>query len=441
MATVRLPTGLAVLLLAAACSGGGTAGPASTTIEQPVVENLEVAPESRRVDLRMPSFSDPTRITNPLFPLGRGRSNLMLGTADGKAFRAEITVMPEPRIIEWGGRRVETTVAQYASFLDGRIDEIALDLYAQADDGSVWYLGEDVFNYESGVVADTEGTWFAGKDGPAAMIMPADPSVGDAYRPENIPGLVFEEVTVGSIDRTVDGPRGPVRGAIVTRELHMDGGIERKTFAPGYGELFAGAEGDVEVTALAIPTDALRGRVPAELDRVAAGAADAFDAARSESWKAASAPVRIVTRGWNRYRGNDVPPMVGDEMTAAVERLGTAVAARDSERAGQAAIDVARAVLDLQLQYRPPAEIDLGRLELWTRQILLDLEEGTRGAVAGDLATLEWVRDRIAQAYGSAEVSRIDLHLGDLRLAAVGEDLRAAAGAVAQLRETLARLA
>ena len=28
------------------------------------------------------------------------------------------------------------------------------------------------------------------------MIMPADPRVGDVYRPENIPGLVFEEVTV-----------------------------------------------------------------------------------------------------------------------------------------------------------------------------------------------------------------------------------------------------
>jgi hypothetical protein len=441
MATVPLPTALAVLLLAGACTGGGSAGPASTTIEQPVVENLEVAPGGRRVDLAMPSFSDPTRITNPLFPVGQGRSNLMLGTVDGKAFRAEITVLPEPRIIEWGGRGVETTVAQYASFLDGRIDEIALDLYAQADDGSVWYLGEDVFNYQNGVIADTEGTWCAGKDGPAAMIMPADPRTGDAYRPENIPGLVFEEVTVGSTGRTVDGPRGPVHGAIVARELHMDGGIERKTFAPGYGELFTGTGGDVEVTALAIPTDALPGPVPAELDRVSAGAADGFHAARSENWKAASAAVRTVTSGWNGYRGNDVPSMVGDQMTAAVEHFGATVAARDSGGAGQAAIDVAQAGLDLQLQHRPPAEVDLARLELWTRQLLLDLEAGARGAVAGDLATLEWVRDRIAHALGSAEVSRIDLHLGDLRLATMNKDVRAAAGAAARLGETLARLA
>jgi hypothetical protein len=441
MARIPLPTGLATLLLAGACTGGGSAGPASTTIEQPPVENLEVAPDGRRVDLTMPSFFDPTRFTNPLFPVGQGRSNLMLGTVDDKAFRAEITVLSEPRIIEWGGRRIETTVAQYTSFLDGRIDEVALDLYAQANDGSVWYLGEDVFNYQNGVIADTEGTWFAGKDGPPAMIMPAKPRVGDAYRPENIPGLVFEEVTVGSTGRTVDGPSGPVDGAIEIRELHMDGGVERKTFAPGYGELFTGAGGDVEVTALAIPTDARPGPIPAELEKVSAGAAAVFDAARSEDWKAASAAIRSVTSGWERYRGKGVPPMIGDRMIAAVERLSSAVAARHPGEAGQAAIDVAQASLDLQLQYLPPAEIDLGRLELWARQLLLDLEAGAGSAVAGDLATLEWVRDRIAHAFRSAEVSRVDRHLGDIRLASVNEDVRAAAGAAARLRETLALLA
>lgn len=441
MTTIPLPAGLAALLMAGACTGGGNASRVSTTIEQPVVENLEVAPNDWRVDLAMPSFFDPTRITNPLFPVEQGRSNLMLGAVDGKAVRAEITVLPEPRIIEWNSRRIETTVTQYTAFLDGRIDEVALDLYAQANDGSVWYLGEDVFNYENGVIADTEGTWFAGKDGPPAMIMPANPRAGDAYRPENIPGLVFEEVTVESTGRTVEGPRGPVAGAIEIRELHMDGGIERKTFAPGYGELFTDAGGDVEVTALAIPTDALPGPVPAELDRVSAGAAAVFDAARSGDWKAASAALRAVTIGWDTYRGKDVPPLIGDRMTAAVERLGSAVAAHDPREAGQAAIDVAQASLDLQLQYLLPAEIDMARLELWARQLLLDLEVGAGSAVAGDLATLEWIRDRIAHAFGSAEVSRIDRHLGDIRLATVNEDVRAAAGAAAQLRETLARLA
>ena len=59
------------------------------------------------------------------------------------------------------------------AYLDGRIHEVALDWYAQADDGSAWYFGEDVFNYEDGKVADTEGTWIVGGETPAAMIMPA----------------------------------------------------------------------------------------------------------------------------------------------------------------------------------------------------------------------------------------------------------------------------
>jgi hypothetical protein len=135
-----------VLLALAACActgdrgGGGragracaaVAGPSSPgTIPQPPLAKLSkltrgrLAPDSERVDLVMPSFSHPT--------------------------------------------------------------EVAVDVYAQADDGSVWYLGEDVVDYERGVAAPTAGTWRVGLDGPAAMIMLAHPRVGDVYRTENIP--------------------------------------------------------------------------------------------------------------------------------------------------------------------------------------------------------------------------------------------------------------
>ena len=123
--------------------------------------------------------------------------------------------------------------------MNGRILEVATDFYAQADDGSVWDFGENVDNYEDGVIVDHEGTWLAGKDGPPGMIMPADPQVGDVYRPENIRGLVFEEVTVKRTGVTVNGPRGPVPGAVFVQERLMEGTIEDKIFAPGYGEFKA----------------------------------------------------------------------------------------------------------------------------------------------------------------------------------------------------------
>ena len=106
----------------------------------------------------------------------------------------------------WNGQQIRTVTWQYLAFQGGRIQELAYDWFAQADDGSVWYLGEDVSDYKDGVAYTHEGTWLAGKDGPGALIMPAEPKVGDAYRTENTPGIVFEEITVRQTGRTVPGP-------------------------------------------------------------------------------------------------------------------------------------------------------------------------------------------------------------------------------------------
>ena len=213
--------GSAAALLAGTLAAGGcrdgsdlqaTETVAQGEIPQPVGEGIPVAPESERVDLLSPTFSDPTNVTNPLFPVSRQESVLLLGRVDGEPFRTEVTLLPETRIIEWEGQQVETLVSQYVAYLGGRIHEVAYDFYAQDDAGAVWYFGEDVFNFGDGVIVDTHGTWIAGKDGLAAMIMPADPQVGDVYRPENIPRFVFEEVTVKAVDRTSRRPARARRG-------------------------------------------------------------------------------------------------------------------------------------------------------------------------------------------------------------------------------------
>ncbi len=240
---------------------------------------IPIAPRSQRVDLDRPIFSNPTRVTNPLFPISALSQAILVGTVDGVPLRIETTLLPGTNPIDIGDRVVETLTSQFVAYADGRIHEVALDWYAQADDGAVWYLGEDVFNYEEGELADIEGTWIACQDGPPAMIMPAHPRVSDVYRPENAFPIVFEEVTVKSVGQTVDGPRGPVRGAITVEELHMEGDLEDKIFAPGYGEFFSGAGGDVEALALAVPIDALPGRAPAELRTLLAGARSVFRAA------------------------------------------------------------------------------------------------------------------------------------------------------------------
>ena len=442
--------GVGAALVAAGCRGDGETSK-STPVPQPTAAQLEasglaklpLAPDSQRVDLATPPFSHPTEVTNPLFPIGELQSAVLNGTIDGKPFNTETTLLPYTRALEWpAGHQVETLVSQYAAFLDGRIQEVALDYYAQADDGSVWYFGEDVFDYnEDGLIAFTTDSWLTGQDGPPAMIMPAHPEVGQAFRTENIPGLVFEQVTVKTVGKTLPGPSGPVDGVMVGEELHDDGMTSDKVFAPGYGEFLTRDQDGLEAMALALPTDALEGPPSADLERVSSGADEAFDAVRSRDWKAAATGGDALSRAWDAYsNGGDVPPRLRPPMTSAIAGLGKAVKARDEHEAASAAIDVAQAALDLELRYRTPDQIDLRRFELWARQTVVDTAVKELGAVSGDVACLEWTRDRIADRLAPADFSQINSELLALREAEVDTDLAKVSEAADRVLATAASL-
>ena len=432
--------------------GAGVAGPrpcndtAATNIPQPSpgqmaaagLDTLPVAPPAARVDLAAPKFSDSTTVTNPLFPISKLESVVLNGRVDGKPFRTETTLLPDTRVIEWtDGQCVKVLVSQYTAYLDGRIDEVALDLYAQADDGSVWYFGEDVFNYNDGVVEDTGGTWLAGKEGPAAMIMPGAPKVGNVHRPENIPGLVFEEVAVASIDQPVSGPRGGVAGALVGRELHDDGSFSDKTFAPGYGEFRSAHDGDLEALALAVPTDAVPGPTPVELQRMASGVDDVFRAVRAKNWARAGNVTAAINAAWRAYRATGVPPRLIAPTDNALKTLRRQIAKRASVATRHAALDVLQAGLDLQLRHRSPVAIDRARFDLWLRQMILDATVKDSAGVHGDIATLEWIRDRIARATDAARLAGIDSLLKNARTAANDERFPAVNRAAVLLRRAL----
>lgn len=437
---VHRPTilALAAVLLASACADQQ---PPRQLISQPTIESLPVAAESERVDLALPAFSNPSEITNPLFPVSSQASVLLLGSVEDLPFRTEVTLLPNPRIIEWQGMQVATVVSQYVAFLDGRIEEVAYDYYAQADDGSVWYFGEDVFNFADGVIVDTHGTWIAGTDGPAAMIMPAHPQVGDVYRPENIPGFVFEEVTVQSVDETVDGPLGPIEGALLVEELHMDGATEEKYFAPGYGEFYTSGGGDTEALALAVPTDAVDEPVPDALTTIEAGALDLLAAAEAEDWQAASGWVDDLNAAWDDVATGEVPVLIAPLMTDSLATLADAVGTEDATEAARAAIVVARLGLDLQLRHRPVAEVDLARFGLWAAQMRIDAGEDDSAAVNGDLFSLDYVRDRIQPILDAADATAINVLLEEIQGLVDDGDLPALADAAAELRGLVTEIA
>jgi hypothetical protein len=273
--------------------------------------------------------------------------------------------------------------------------------------------------------------------------------VGDAHRPENIPGFVFEEVVIKSVNRTVEGPRGPVKGAIVGTENHlMEGHYEDKTFGPGYGEFRSGVGGNLEAMALAVPTDAVSGGVPTNLQTVSAGASDIFQDAASGDWTAAARSFTAMRDAWSAHqRSARVPPLLKIQMDRSLDALVgddmvPALDARNAEGTRSAALDVAQAALDLELQYRPPTDIDLGRFKVWAEAAVVDAssDEADSGLVAGDVTSLEWTWDRIAQAFDKADASEMEAQLKDLRTAADDEDTDAVATGAAQLLETLAGL-
>ena len=131
------------------------------------------------------------------------------------------------------------------------------------------------------------------------------------YRPENIPGFVFEEVTVTDPSTrrwTVRSGRsraGCCRGAAHGRRHRGE------DFAPGYGEFYTSGGGDTEALALAVPTDAVDEPVPGALTIVEARARDVLAAAGAGDWQSATGSLDALMSAWQASR----PRVTGADRT------------------------------------------------------------------------------------------------------------------------------
>jgi hypothetical protein len=208
------------LLVLAACGdddGGGNAAPA----------DIDPADFSATVD-------------NPLFPLSTFTTQVYEGeetdpdTGETIETRVEITVLDETKTIAG----VEVTVVRDEAFEDGELVESTLDYFAQHADGSVYYFGEDVDNYEDGELKDHDGSWIAGEgEARPGVIMPPAPAVGDVFEQEQAPGIAEDRMTVLSVDESVTVPAGSFEGCIETEDVNpLDAGaVEHKFYCPGVG--------------------------------------------------------------------------------------------------------------------------------------------------------------------------------------------------------------
>lgn len=137
----------------------------------------------------LPSFNDPTTIDNPFLPLTeRGRCELR-GEENGDRIRITRTLLERTEPFTVAGSTVEAAVIEDREYENAEIVERVLDYFAQGDDGTVYYLGKDVDNYEGGKVVNHEGRFRYGHDtNTLGVAMPADPQVGDRWEPEVVGG-------------------------------------------------------------------------------------------------------------------------------------------------------------------------------------------------------------------------------------------------------------
>ena len=186
-------------------------------------------------------FSHPRDINNTYLPLAKLKQDIIDGSEDGKKTHVERTLKPEIRkTFTVAGQTVESLCMEDRIFINGVIEEVALDYFAQDDAGTVYYLGEDVDEYdENGKLAKhnpPEDAWLTGKDTPApGIIIPAHPKVGDKFKSEDVSATVDESDEVVAVDETTTVPAGTFEHCVKIAE-HVPGeGVEYKYYAPGVG--------------------------------------------------------------------------------------------------------------------------------------------------------------------------------------------------------------
>jgi hypothetical protein len=182
-------------------------------------------------------------VTNAYFPLPVGRVWVYSGKEQGESVELQITVLDATEKFSFGGgQNVTTRVVEEVEWADtnanGVIDspdeliEVSLNYFAQTEEGTVCYFGENVDIYENGVVDSHEGAWRAdgrkGLPGTApGIFMPAAPEPGMTFQQEVAPGVAEDLATITHVGKTTITVRdfNPLDGSTGTKVYERSIGL------------------------------------------------------------------------------------------------------------------------------------------------------------------------------------------------------------------------
>lgn len=183
-----------VLVLFFAISGCGNTAP-TAPVAPPLATQIPIATEEMAEDepaleeeaaedpefalpnFETASFSNPTDIDNKYFPMTPGMHYVFEGITEegGRQIPHSIIFTVTDLTKEIMG--VRTVVAYIVDYSDGKLVEAEIAFYAQADDGTVWFMGEHPEVYEDGVMVEAP-TWIPGfKGAQAGIVMKAQPKL------------------------------------------------------------------------------------------------------------------------------------------------------------------------------------------------------------------------------------------------------------------------
>ena len=126
---------------------------------------------------------------------------------------------------------------------------------------------------------------------------------------------------------------------------------------------------------------------PVNVRALESNAEDVIDQIDAGRWARAAASSDRIRRTWNGYRDR-APLRDGEAATVndAVSELSAAVDRRDSIAADQAGNAVSRVIVELIAREHPVPPVQVGRLDVIGRQLLIDSRRADVAAIARDAA-------------------------------------------------------
>lgn len=229
-------TGAAVAVVVAALALAGCTGPPSA--DQPAGGSSALPQGDEQVELDPAEFT--ADIDHPYWPMAPGTQwEYRERDGSGEELRVVVTATSETREIANG---VLARVVRDTVYAGDEIVEDTFDWYAQHDDGTVWYLGEDTAEFEDGEIASTEGSFEAGVDGAqAGVLLPGDPEPGQEYRQEYLEDEAEDVGEVLRLGERAEAPYGAFDDVLVTLDTNAlePEVVEYKFYARDVGPLLA----------------------------------------------------------------------------------------------------------------------------------------------------------------------------------------------------------